>query len=306
MRSWSLRVLPFLLYVSLPVFAADKAPPPAEALESVMTMQVDSQISLDEKGELATFKIETGIPDVLRQKLERMVGAWHFTPTPAPDGIARAITTPMRLTLAATKVGEGYRVKIDNVTFPTGAANASADAKTRLRGDEITGKRMFPPHFPPGLDRGGVSGVVLLSVLLGADGKVVDATAVQSKLINVSGRKGAMAKALREFESASIIAARGWQFNLPASLAQAPASSRTVNVPVSFNGNPKGRDDRSVSSPEAGMWRIEVRTPLRDIGWLQATPGRQRIGVSDLADGELMPLVGLVKLDTDVIGMDVM
>ena len=305
MRPWSMRILPLLLCLSAPVMAAEKASPAAEALESVMTMQIESQIKLDEKGELAAFTIDTPVPVELRQKLERMVGAWRFTPTPAPDGIARPISSPMRLTLAATKVGEGYRVKVDNVIFPPAAKPTSAGASdATLQG--ITGKSLFPPRYPEELSRRGVSGVVLVSVLLGADGKVVEATTVQSKLINVSGRQGTMARALQQFEAMTLMAARGWLFNFPATLAQAPAESRTVNVPVAFNANPKRSGDRSVMEPEPGTWRIEVRTPLREIGWLQNAPSRQRMGVSDMAAGEVMPAVGLVKLDTNVIGMDVM
>lgn len=304
MRPWIKRLLPVLLCLSAPVLAGDKPPLPAETLESVMTMQVDGRIDLDAKGSLVAFKVETQVPDVLRQKLERMVGAWHFTPAPSADGIARPISSPMRLTLAATKVDEGYRVKIDNVIFPPEGKPVGATGSAGVPDTGITGRSMFPPRYPRGLDR--VSGVVLLSVLLGAEGKVIEATSVQSKLINVSGSKGRMAQALREFERESLAAARGWQFNVPAALAQAPANSRTVNVPVTFNGWDDNNGKVSVSVPAPGTWRYEVRTPIREIGWLPTTPGRQRMGVSDLADGEVMPVVGLVKLDTDVIGMEVM
>jgi len=300
------RLLPLLLCLSLPALAADKTAPSAEALESVMTMQVDSHVKLDEKGALVAFKVETQVPDALRLKLERMVGAWHFTPTPAPDGVARAISSPMRLTLAATKVGEGYRVKVDHVIFPAEAPAAHTGAGKGAATDGITAVKIQPPRFPPGLDRGGVNGVVLVTLLLDADGKVMNAVAVQSKLINVTGREGTMARALKQFEDYSLAVARDWRFNVPPALAQAGAEGRTVNVPVSFNGNPKSKHDLSVSVPEPGTWRIEVRTPRREIEWLQASPGRQRIGVSDLANGEVMPAVGLVKLDTDVVGMDVM
>lgn len=298
MRPWPVRILSLLLCFSLPALASESKRVPESALESVMTMQIDSQISLDEKGALVAFKIETGVPDVLRQKLERMVGAWRFTPTPSPDGIARPVVSPMRMTLAATKVGEGYRVKVDNVIFPKKTTPVNGESTAG-----ISARKLFPPRYPIGLDRKGVSAIVLVSIRVGADGRVEDAVSVQSMLLNTTGRDSGLAWALKEFEASSLVSARRWQFDVPASLAQADPAARTVNVPIHFISDSR---NNPVMNPEAGGWRVEVRTPRREIPWLQAAPGQQRIGVSDMARGDVVPAVGLVKLDTNVIGMDVM
>jgi len=276
--------------------AADKpAAVPVVVLESVLTMRVDSQVHLDEKGDLVGFKIQTEVPPELHQALERAVWTWRFTPAPSPDGFTHETVAPMRLTLAATKNGDGYRVKVDNVIFPNKAEKPDS---TR-----IIATQMLPPMYPIDQERQGLSGVVLLSLRLSTDGRVEEAVPVQSMLINPGEVNGGGSWAVKQFERAALRAARRWHFAVPATLASANADTLTMIVPVHFNAYPEVNSD---SPAGAGHWRRELRTPRRGIPWLDAAPGRQAMGVSDMADGEVMPVKGLVSLDTDVVGMDVM
>ena len=269
-----------------------QSPMQQQGLESVLTMKVESLITLDAQGGLVEFQTSTPMPEKLRESLDKVVMRWRFTPVLA-DGVARQVTTKMRITLAATQDGKNYRVKIDNVIFPGDPKQKQAE-KSALAEDAISARTMVKPDYPMGLLKEGIGGTVLIGLRLSAEGKVEDAVAVQSSLNDVAGRPAVLAQGIKLLEASALKSARRWTFNVPASFANRPASWRTLHVPINYYVD--------IPKDQPGMWRTEVRTARREMGWLEGQSDLQHAGVSDVAAGEAIPVASVVRLQTEVVG----
>ena len=262
-----------------------------DTLETVVTMRVDGQLSLDAQGHVADYRIDTPVVDSLAASLRRTVLGWTFHPV-LVNGVPAPATTKMRVTLAATETAGNYRVKIDNVTFP-------GDLAKPEQGSELAGKiarlKLTPPRYPIGLQRAGVTGIVLLAIQVDEKGKVAQVSSVQTQLYDVRGRGKALQLAVGIMERNAVDAARYWTFTLPADFGNLPQAKRVVMVPVEYS-----LDDMpgAVSAP----WRTVVRTSRREIPWLQDKAGQQQVGVADVGHGEMMSLASAFSLADNVIG----
>ncbi len=282
----------FVLLAGAAPAASGSAEPSAspDTLERVITLPVDGSILITPQGQVAEFQSNTPLPPELREKVDRNVLAWRFRMT--SDNLLLGGRAQIRVVLAATKVGDGYAVKIDNVLFPgVPDPRAAAFETTPL----ISGKSLKPPLFPMPLQRAGVSGTVLLAVLVGADGHAEKVIPVQSMVFDVRGSDRVLAEAIRQFEKSAVYAARRWTYNVAPARGALPADARTVMVPVAFT-----MEETDSTAP--GTWRTVVRAPKRSIEWLPDVPGSQHVGVSDINAGEMIPAVSLVQLTSDVIG----
>jgi hypothetical protein len=290
-----------LFVMASPAWSSEDPAPAAKAadqenvLKPVLTMTVDGLLKLDAAGHLQEFSSNTPMPEPLRAGIDKVVLGWRFKPVLA-DGVARPVTARMRITLIATREGKNYRVNIDNVIFPGDPKTGAA--KDQEVADGISGRKLGAPRYPEELMRRGVSGSVLLALRLNGEGKVVDVVAVQSALKDVIGNPTQLANAIGLLERSAKASAARWTFNVPARLASAPASDLTVNIPVNYWA------DREAAN--AGLWRTEVRGARRDIEWLRGQTGLQRPGVSDVKDGETIPVASAVRLETEVIGAAVL
>jgi len=132
---------------------ARAAESPPETIESVKILQVDGWVQITEQGGVADFQTDSPLVPTLREKLSRIVFNWRFQPVLVEDkpGSVRAKT---RVVLAATRVGDGYQVRIDNVTFPREPAVVPGPS-------DFSGKSMDPPPWPRALAGVNVSGSVL-------------------------------------------------------------------------------------------------------------------------------------------------
>ncbi len=291
------RAIGFPLFILLaciasPAIAKDTAAPLADSLESVMTTKVDGSIAIDQQGQLTDFRIDTPLPGKMSQMLDKTVRSWRFHPV-LVDGNPVAAQSKIRITLAAKKGSEDYRARVDNVIFPRDEDDRTKSVSNHAA--VIAKKSVAPPAYPRGLLLAGVEGVVLLSLKIDTDGQVEQVLPVQTTLLNVKGRKKVLALAITEFEQSASSAARFWRFDVVAKTEQPAARDMTVMVPVSYTVNWKAR-------AKPGLWRAEVRSPRKQPGWLGDETGEQKIGVSDLADGEVMPVASAFKLITDVVG----
>lgn len=267
-------------------------------VESVLTTQVDGQIVIDTEGQLVDYQIETAMTDRLRDLLQQRVRTWKFQPVLVGGKPVRA-KTQMRVTLVAQQKGEDYKVDVDNVTFPGAAKDAVvpdavADAESPVH---IAKKSMTAPGYPMGLAQAGVQGIVLLYLRIGADGRVQDVVAVQSSLLDVRGRESVLADAVKMLEDNTVKQARRWRFDVKVSdAAKAGPEHFTAAVPVAYVmfGGQKAKP---------GMWRTEVRGPRKEPAWLAGAKNAQKIGVSDLAGNEMVPIASAFKLQTPVAGI---
>lgn len=291
MRVLNKLLILFVLSALAPSLTLAKKPSPAAAatLESVMIMHVDGLIDIDPQGQVAQFQIDTPLSEKLHELLDRTVRTWRFEPV-VVDGAPRLAHSRIRIVLAASKLGDGLQIKFDNVLFPRAQAERIDNASA-----SVTFGRLNPPEYPSDLLRAGVSGAVLLGIRIGADGGVAQVTPIQTTLFDVKGSPAALSEAIQRLEQSAVHATKRWHFNVVAKSEQLTAQDMTVAVPISYS---IGQGKRF----QAGTWRSEVRIPQRPLEWLQDSTGTQKIGVSDVADGEVMPASSTVKLATNVVG----
>lgn len=276
---------------ALPPASADAAAP----LESVVTMRLDGSITVDERGQVSEFHLDTPVVPVISTALGRIVPQWQFKPV-LVDGKPHSARAKVRMILAAQKVGETYQARIDNAVFRDSFdASANANESPAL----ITAKRMPPPAYPFGALQAGISGRVLLAVKVRADGRADKVMPVQTLLFDVKGRELVLRAAIKQFEQAAVNATRSWRFNVAPRNTPRTDADMTVMVPVQYIVG-------SAQLDAPGTWHTVIRGPKRKAQWLGEAPGLQRIGASDASGTELIPATSVVQLATEVAGAPVM
>ncbi len=265
------------------------APPRPVAVESVLVNRVDGRITIDAQGVPIDYRIETELTDKVRALLDKAVRGWRFEPV-LVDGKPVTAEARMRVTLAAHEQGDGLRVGVDNVIFPTDADSAN------LSEVKVAKVRVMPPKYPGYAASLGVEGRVLLHLKISPEGRVEDMVAVQSSLANVAGKDELLGKLIAEFEEASLKAARNWRFRVDATGSSAEAEEGiTFAIPVDYRMWDKKDQER-------GAWATEVRGPKRVAPWHGDKQHFQQVGVSDVSGNEMVYLGGGLRLATEVQG----
>ena len=295
--------------------AADK---PVSQSESVLTLRLNGQLTIDPEGRVKSYKISSDLPPGVKGIVERAVINWTFAPI-LMGGKPITAQSPMSITLAATETDRGYLVRVDNVVF---RPNTKEDYEQALAAKKqaselgmvietageplqatqpviISSKRLAPPSYPKGMAQNGVEGIVLLVLRLNPDGTVAEAIASQSSILNVKGRTQVLDRARQMLERNALAVARGWTFNVEAANpALLTAEDLTVRTPVEYVMGAPGKKDSTL----VGKWRQEFRGPNLRVPWLSEHANR-RIGVSDLANGEFFAGASNFRLvDEAVIG----
>lgn len=264
-------------------------PPKPVAVESVLVARVEGRITIDAQGVPIDYRIETGLTDKVHALLDKAVRGWRFEPV-LMNGKAVAAEARMRVTLVAREQGDGLRVGVDNVIFPTDADSAN------LSEVKVAKLRVMPPKYPGYAASLGVEGRVLLHLKISPDGRVEDVVAVQSSLANVAGKDELLGKLIAEFEEASLKAARNWRFEVDAEGLSAEAEEgMTFAMPVDYLMRGR-KDDKSAT------WATEVRGPKRVAPWREDERRSQQVGVSDVSGGEMVNLGGGLRLAMEVQG----
>lgn len=263
--------------------------PKPVAVESVLIARVDGRIVIDAQGVPIDYRIETELTDKVRALLDKAVRGWRFEPV-LVDGKPVTAEARMRVTLVAREQGDGLRVGIDNVIFPTDADSAN------LSEVKVAKLRVMPPKYPGYAASLGVEGRVLLHLKLSPDGRVEDVVAVQSSLANVAGKDELLGKLIAEFEEASLKAARNWRFEVDATgLSTEAGEDITFAMPVDYL-----MWDKKDQKQDA--WVTEVRGPKRVAPWRDDKQHFQQVGVSDVSGNEMVYLGGGLRLATEVQG----
>ena len=253
--------------------------------ESVITMRLDGEISVDPQGRVHDYTIRTDTTPGVQKLLDHAIPSWRFEPV-LVNGAPVIARSPMRVVVAATQTGKDYSIRIDNVLFrPNTDEEIAADLELRAATDgfRIRSQKMQPPSYPPVLLHNGVEAMVLLNLRLNPDGSVGDVIAEQSSLLNVKGPPARLERARAHLEHGAVANARHWRFRIeapdPAALS---ASDLTVRVPVSYAIGTKQAADF------AGTWRYEYRGPRHTAPWLENSAKDVIVGVSDLSSGEML------------------
>lgn len=280
--------------------------------ESVLTLRVDGELTIGPEGRVADYRITTKLDPQVEALVKRAVPTWRFKPILVDDKPAIA-TSPMRITLAAEAIEQGYQVTVDNVVFRPNTraqyeaelASEKAHRRISVAGEAsepqvwITSKRLSPPGYPVGLMKSGVEGIVLLNLRLNPDGTVAEVFAAQSSLLNIKGREALLDRARAVLERSASDVAKRWTFEIeteqPAGLS---AEDLTVRVPVAYTLGTTGKPTDGL----AGKWRHEFRGPNLAAPWLPVDEAT-KIGVSDLDSNEMLAGVSPFELsDTSILG----
>ena len=285
---------------------------PAAEGESVLTLRVDGELSIDAEGRVLDYRIDTRLDPQVEKLVRRAVPGWRFKPI-LIDGQPIIAKSPMRITLAAIEREQGYQVKVDNVVFRPNtreeyeAEQAALKAHPRMSVEgETPGPRVWirskslrPPKYPPDMLQAGVEGIVLLNGRVNPDGTVAEVFAGQSSLLNIKGDAGALDRARAILERNASATAKRWTFDVATEDSRPlSAAALTVRVPVEYLLASPGAAPGSI----AGKWRHEFRGPNRQAPWLQGE-NAPKIGVSDLNGSEILAGVSPFGLrDDSVIG----
>ncbi len=84
--------------------------------EAVLTLRVDGQLSIDAQGNVVEYQIRTKLEPQVEKLVRRAVPGWRFKPIHV-DGKPVIAQSPMRITLSAVEIEQGYKVMVDNVVF---------------------------------------------------------------------------------------------------------------------------------------------------------------------------------------------
>lgn len=289
----------FLLVAADPLRAVEAKPVAAAPMESVLITRVEGSLVIDPEGKVESFEISTPLAAELRAGVDRAVTGWRFQPVRV-DGQPVRARSAMIITLAGTRLGEGFRVKIDNVVFPVdNRGEMKAGYRIENPSASIVLKSMRPPGYPTDLMRAGISGTVLVAFRIGPDGRIAEASSVQSMLFDVRGRDRIMQKIVRQFEAVAVSAVKGWRFEVTQKAAIPSAREMTQYVSIVFLMQGVEGD------PKPGLWRTVVRGASKAPAWLPPT-ARTMVGVADLAGGRMLTPDARVVLTTEVAGTDLM
>ncbi len=282
-----------LLALALPALAQ---PPATEGTdESVRTMRIDGDLTIDPQGKVLDYRITTPLRGQINGLLDKAVRHWTFQPV-LVDGQPVTARTGMRITLGAREVESGYAVAIDNVTFHNKEESATGEKGISEETPEVSVKArsLVPPKYPSGLMRSQVSGGVMLMVRVTPSGDVADLAVVQSAVYNVKGQSKTLAMAREKFEDSVLAVARRWKFDVTAKLPNPDAEALTLAIPVQFVAFDTPADP-------IGTWRVEQRGPLSIAPWLVSSQA-QRIGISDVDSNAPVPVATRFHLNDEVRG----
>ena len=304
MRSRKIRFLPFALTLTVAIAGiaggavapSVAAGPTRSTLERVVTMQADAGIDVDEPGAVTATSIDSRLVPEVEAALRGKMGAWRFVPVRV-DGQARKAHTRVRMVLAASKRGDGYDVRLDSVIFPRpDGGDTSSRFETRAASYRLI--KPEPPNYPTDMAMSGVSGIVLVAIRIGPDGSIVDATPVQSLLLDVRGSNQALAAAIRTFERTAVVSARRIRVEVhPAHPGELPPP-QTAKIAYQFLMS-------GITAPMPGEWRNVVRTPKQVIAWEKpSAPGGQDEGAGalDAGSGALIAENDDIHLQTRAAG----
>jgi len=245
--------------VAAVAFAGKGAPPP----EAEAGMLVSGRIIVGPDGKPREYELKDPekLPENVRRFLEFHIPRWAFDP-PMLDNKPVALDNLMDIHLKAVREGEGMRIQL------AGASFRPAAAKTPY---EIRPRRMKPPAFPtlPDSVAGDVGAVVYVVLMIGPDGKVLEALDEQVNLHFVPDAQVADAWRKR-FVQPTLRAARSWTFDPPVRGEEAVADYWTVRVPVTYHGWKAPR-----LANQYGRWQAYVPGPRRQVPWVDAAGARE-------------------------------
>ncbi|MBN8888039.1 MAG: hypothetical protein J0I77_20165 [Rudaea sp.] len=265
-------LLAVILFVAGAVTAKGAQPDATYAMSAV------GEIQISPDGHVSDYKLRSQLPNEIATLVDKNIRGWTFEPIQV-DGHAVTAKTAVNMQLKAEPVtGDQYKVRIVGVHF-----GSPMQSRAQIR----------PPRYPPSAVRAHVGGKVLLSVRLDETGKVVEAMPYQTSLdVRTSNEREAQ-EWRKLLESASIDAAKRWQYDLTETINGKPIGTSAI-VPVEFWLDRNG--------PHDGRWKGYIPGPVTPAPWMHKEQVADNQSLSDLQNGESLSLDSRFKLKDDVVG----
>lgn len=238
-------------------FAVSAAGPGAVRKQIESSMRVTGTIDVSPDGSVRTYSIDEAekIPKGVLGFIQQNIDEWKFDPV-LMEGKPVGVRNKMSLRVVAKKLGgDEYSIRLQAASF---------DPLEVETDHEVSSISMSPPKFPVQAARSGVTGTAYLVVKVARDGKVEDVVAEQVNL-RIVASENQMGKWRSMLASASIQAAREWNFKAPTAGAQANEEYWVVRVPVDFKFWP---DHTSY-----GQWEAYVPGPRQHHPWSEGGVG---------------------------------
>jgi len=284
--SVGLSALMLVLAPAIPAVAGEQATTESSSLgvERLLSMSVDGTILVDTDGSVRDYTLATPLAPNLSALLGKAIKGWRFEPVLVDGEVVRA-EAKMRISLAATKDGENYQVRIENAVFRP--AETGLDSQGRGSTVEASGRRMNPPKYPHALQLAGLSGRVLVALHFSPEGKVIDAVPVQAMVFDARGRDRTLAQAIKLLEDSTVQAARKWSVTVstkPGAVTTEKDFTAYTTVEYVMDNAPGYKHGTPYVEP-AGQWRMVARTPKRALPWLSGESA-PNVGVADVGAGD--------------------
>ncbi|MFT3808123.1 hypothetical protein [Arenimonas sp.] len=276
------------LAISGQAFADEPAPKTTGGVQVVLAMSLDGWVDVDAGGKVVGYGTDVPVPEELRANVDRAVRAWLFEPVPLREG-KMAARTRMRLTLRAEPQGQGYVARIEDVLFLADpAAEAAAVSGTPA---PIVIKSTRKPRMM----LGGIATGTLIAIKVGLDGRVEDAVAVQSVVMDDA--KAAFMSVMGPVEKSMIEAVKKWKFRVDFAGRVPTPEMQTVLVGMFFN------PDLTEAGVDQGVWHHMALSPRRPVPWLAADSVAKMLDVTETRNGDILPLVveGRMRLRSGVV-----
>ena len=243
------------------------------------SMLVTGTIEVAPNGNVLQYTLDQPekVPSGVTRLLAKTVPAWKFAPV-VRDGKPVIARAPMGLRITAKPLGEGsYSVSVESSWF----GYFHDDEKHRASAEDFTYEHQERAAYPYGAAQAMVSGTVYVLVLVGRDGKVVDAMARQVNLRALAS-DSEMAVWRMRLGQAAVRALQKDTFHVP---TVGPDSGRPywlVNIPVDFvldgPGVPAAAGDEVY-----GQWQPYVPGPLQEPAWAEKQTAEK--GVDAVPEG---------------------
>ncbi|MCI4568107.1 energy transducer TonB [Lysobacter sp. CFH 32150] len=239
-----------------------------------LELDVSGELIIDKQGAVLDYKINAPLEPPVKQLVDTAVRKWRFEPV-LRGGVPVNAKSLMYLSLTAMPVDAGYQLKVDRVRFG---------------GTRILATHPILPRYPLEAVRARVNAEVIVALRIDGDGKVVDAVAVRSRLLNAKGPEKLQAALRKRFEQASVIATKSWTYQA-AEAGDVPET--TVLLPVSYCVG-EGCQTRT------GEWRVaDATNPAHPVPWLPAD--KQQFDTDGLRDGQMIAVDNAIKLQAPVV-----
>lgn len=255
----------------IPTAFAEKAAP-------VLEMEAIGEIQIAPDGHVSDYRINSKLSPALVELVEKNVHGWQFEPV-LVDGQPVVAKTAMRVRLKADpmNVKDNYKVSIVDVTF--------GEPKRVGKGKA--------PRYPSSAVGARLGAKVMLALKLDASGNVVDALPYQTSLDGRASSEVEADRWRREFEKASLVAARSWKYDLTETI-NGRSIGTNVLAPIEFTIS-----DRP--EPPSG-WRAYIPGPVHVAPWMQADITAVNTDIAEMREGESLALDSRFHLKSDVIG----